>query len=207
MDKQNLLDKWAQADADTASAAKGINEKAKMIQSLNAPSTPAPEKPSTESASADKINPKARYGDRGKEKRIDTSEMTRPLGSFEKGTDNVPKTGVYKLHKGEAVIPKKENMKHKKMAAAAEHLSDHKPAKAPKKIKHIITAKAASGGYTHTHVHDHPDHPDEMHVSPNMDGMMDHMMQHMGEQNPGEAEADAGQHGIPQGMMPQEGGQ
>jgi hypothetical protein len=54
----------------------------------------------------DKIAPKARYGARPGEQRIDTTSMTKPLGSFKKGTDSVPKTGIYKVHKGEAVIPK-----------------------------------------------------------------------------------------------------
>lgn len=33
----------------------------------------------------------------------------KPLGSFKKGTDSVPKTGVYKLHAGEKVTPAGDN--------------------------------------------------------------------------------------------------
>jgi hypothetical protein len=36
----------------------------------------------------------------------------RVLGSYKKGTDYVPKTGLYKLHEGEAVKTKEENMEH-----------------------------------------------------------------------------------------------
>ena len=54
------------------------------------------------------------YGSQGSEKRIDTSSYTKPLGSYKKGTKRVPKTGTYKLHKGEAVLTKKQNTTAKK---------------------------------------------------------------------------------------------
>lgn len=85
--------------------------------------------------------------------------------------------------------------------AIKEHLSGSEE-KPPKRIKHIITRKV-HGGHLHTHVHDHPAHPDEEHVTQGTDGMVDHLLQHNSEPNPGEAEADAGQSGIPpQGGAP-----
>ena len=66
----------------------------------------------------DKVNPKARYGSGSGEHRIDTSGMTKTLGSLAKGTPHVPTTGNYKLHEGEAVIPKDQNPLHDKMKAA-----------------------------------------------------------------------------------------
>lgn len=73
------------------------------------------------------------------------------------------------------------------------------PGKGPKKeVTSIHTKKGASGGYIHTHHHANPDkHPSEDHVSPNQDAMVAHMMSNLGSQNPGEADADAGQSGIP----------
>src|ERR1017187_5038563 len=37
------------------------------------------------------------------------SAAGEPLGNYKKGTPYVPKTGNYKLHEGEAVIPKEKN--------------------------------------------------------------------------------------------------
>lgn len=70
----------------------------------------APAKPSPK----DLVNPKGQYGDKPGEKRIDTSQMTRPLGSFKKG-GKVKKTGTYKLHKGERVLNAKKTKKLAKM--------------------------------------------------------------------------------------------
>ena len=126
------------------------------------------------------------------------------MPSYKEGTPRVPETGPAMLHKDEAVLPKHEADKYRagkdmnlKEAVKSELSGEHK--KAPKVIKHIVTKKDAGGkGHIHVHVHTHPeDHPDEEHISQGNDGLMDHMMQHMGEANPGEAEADAGQSGIP----------
>lgn len=83
--------------------------------------------------------------------------------------------------------------------AAAKNMSEKAPEKPKKEIEHIRTRKAKSGGYIHEHHHTHPEHyPPESHVSADQDAMVDHMMSHMGEPNPGEAEADAGESGIPE---------
>ena len=73
--------------------------------------------------------------------------------------------------------------------------------KAPKKeIHEVRTRKGKSGGYIHEHHHTNPEHhPMEEHTSPNQDAMVAHMMANMGSPNPGEADADAGQSGIPTG--------
>jgi len=117
----------------------------------------------------------------------------KKMPSYEKGTHRVPKTGPALLHKDEAVLPKHE----------AEAYRDAKGelggGSAKKEIKHIVTKKAKSGGFIHEHHHTHPEqHPMEEHVTPNQDAMVQHMMENMGQPNPGEAEADAGQSGIPQ---------
>jgi len=119
----------------------------------------------------------------------------KKMPSYKHGTDYVPKTGVAKLHEGEAVLPKHKAEQYRD--AKGELGSDDKPAK---EISHIITRKGKKDGknvHVHTHVHTHPmHHPDETHVTSGNDAMADHMMEHMGEPNPGEAEADAGQSGV-----------
>ncbi len=67
-----------------------LKEKQSQIDALSA--KPTPEKPKeTEPAEVDKVAPLARYGSRPGEKRIDTSDMTKPLGTsapvYDKGGD------------------------------------------------------------------------------------------------------------------------
>lgn len=70
-------------------------------------------------------------------------------------------------------------------------------------------AKVAHHGFSHTHVEHHADgshtvhhvhhagpHKDVKHAVPHLDGLHDSMQDHLGMPNPGEAEADAGQHGV-----------
>lgn len=120
------------------------------------------------------------------------------IRSFKKGTDYVPKTGTYKLHEGEAVIPKEKNMMANPIKDSV--MGEKKP---KKEIKEIRTRKAKSGGYIHEHHHTAPEHhPMEEHATQSQDGMVDHMMQHMGEPNPGEEAAEGG---AEAGPMPQAG--
>lgn len=73
-----------------------------------------------------------------------------------------------------------------------------------KKVKH------AHHGFTHTniehhhdgsatvhHVHHEGPHKDVKHAVANLDQMHDSMQDHLGTPNPGEAAADAGDHGVP----------
>lgn len=67
---------------------------------------------------------------------------------------------------------------------------DEKP---PKVISHITHKKSHNGDHIFTHHHTHPEHhPDEVHTKRGDDEMVEHMLQHAGTPNPGEAEADAG---------------
>ena len=123
---------------------------------------------------------------------------------YHKGTDYVPKTGPAILKKGEAVLNTKDAAKHreaknmKSTYDVSDELGGKKEEKPKKEIAHIKTEKGKSGGYIHTHTHTHPEaHPEEKHVSPDQDQMVQHMMQNMGTPNPGETEADAGQSGVP----------
>ncbi len=117
--------------------------------------------------------------------------------SYKHGTDYVPKTGPAILHKGEAVLNKHEAEQHRIYKSTAEALGGGQE-KAKKEIKEIRTRKGHKSGYIHEHHHTAPEqHPMEEHVSPDQDAMVSHMMEHMGQPNPGEAEADAGQGGMP----------
>lgn len=100
---QSLSEPVTPAAGDTGALAEKMNN----IQAYKDATTPAPPAPaaprSTVAAPKDKINPSARYGSKPGEKRIDTSKMTKPLGSYKKG-GKVKKTGVYKLHAKERVL-------------------------------------------------------------------------------------------------------
>lgn len=129
------------------------------------------------------------------------------LAGYKKGTDRVPKTGPAILHKDEAVLNKSdaEKLREAKSKSGAKGVFDNladelgggAPKKSKKELSHIVTKKAKSGGYIHEHHFTHPeDHAMEQHVTPDQDAMADHMIEHMGAPNPGEADADAGQSGI-----------
>ena len=145
----------------------------------------------------DRINPKARYGARPGEQRIDTKDMTKPLGSFAKGTSHVPKTGIYKLHEGEAVIPKDKNMDSMKdKMTEALGGSDKKP---KKEIKEMHIRKTANGKHIVTHKHHHPEHhPDEEHSMEDMGALHQHMEDHAGTPNEGEGAESAAPAGAAQ---------
>ena len=151
----------------------------------------------TVNAPVDRTAPKARYGARPGEQRIDTKDMTKPLGSFAKGTSHVPKTGIYKLHEGEAVIPKDKNMDSMKdKMTEALGGSDKKP---KKEIKEMHVRKTANGKHIVTHKHHHPEHhPDEEHSMENMAALHQHMEDHAGTPNEGEGAESAAPAGAAQ---------
>lgn len=98
------------------------------------------------------------------------------LDSFKKGTPYVPKTGLYQLHEGEAVISKDKNP----MNSADAMAGITGKAKPPKKLKSITHTKTDDGKTVHTHRHHHPEHhPEETHVSNDDKEMAAHMAEHM----------------------------
>ena len=107
----------AQAGKDAVDAAKTVRMKKDMINQAfgSSPSPAATTEPVNPGSPADRVNPRARFGSRPGEKRIDTNGMTKPLGSFKKG-GKVKKTGVYNLHKGERVLNVKQTKKLKGLA-------------------------------------------------------------------------------------------
>jgi hypothetical protein len=146
----------------------------------------------------DKIDKNAKYGDRKGEVRIPVDQMTRPLGSFKTGTDYVPKTGIYELHKGEAVKTAEEN----KMDPMA--LVPGRSEEKPKKVVHEIRSrKAHSGGVIHEHHHTHPEHHKmEEHTSPDAAAAGAHVASMLGGEDAGAPPAGAPPAGPPAGAPP-----
>jgi hypothetical protein len=90
---------------------KARQDNIKALHETNASEgTPAREGGSVGGASVDngsnssmnKVNPKAQYGDRGSEQRIDTSSMVKPLSKGAK----IKKARIVKVHAGETVLPR-----------------------------------------------------------------------------------------------------
>jgi hypothetical protein len=156
----------------------------------SAPAAPAPK-------AAPVVDSGKRYGDKKGEKRIDVKDALKPLGSYKHGTDYVPKTGIYKLHEGEAVKTKDENTMDAR--TAMEGITGK--AKAPKKIHEIVTKKSDDGKMIHTHRHHHPhQHPDETHVSNDLAAAQAHLgaqEPNMSAQPPAMPEAGAPAAGAP----------
>ena len=82
-------------------------------------------------------------------------------------------------------------------SGAADVLGGTEAKKPAKELHEIRTRKVKGHGgktsYIHEHHFTHPEHhkPEE-HASGNQDEMVEHMMDHMGEPNPGEADASMG---------------
>ena len=193
------------------SEAAGLKEIQNNVDAVAAPkakvtfgATPPEAKPFP----AERINPKARYGMKPGEKRIDTTEMQKPLSSFKDGTDYVPKTGTYQLHEGEKVVPKDKNMENMKDKMMASLGGDKKP---KKEIKEMVHSKSTNGKHIVVHRHHAPaHHPDETHVLENMAALKAHMEDHAGTPNEGEepeqgAQAPAQMTAAPSAPEPEPG--
>lgn len=112
--------------------------------------------------------------------------LSDPLPSYKRGTSYVPHDQLAVLHKGEKVIPKKDNPMnpYEKITSG-----DKKP---KKEIKEMVHTKTHNGKHIVTHKHHHPEHhPDETHALEDMSALHDHMEDHAGTPNDGET-PDAG---------------
>jgi hypothetical protein len=118
----------------------------------------------------------------------------KPLASYKRGTKSVPKTGAYKLHEGEKVVPEKNNPDshlktgEKKMATPFDMITAGAK-KAPKTIQKHEYSKTHNGKHVVTHKHHSPEHKDEQHMFEKFSDAADHM-----EQNPPQPEQE-----MPQG--------
>lgn len=175
-----------------------LNERAKMQQAgVDAlKPTAAPKGTAMRPVGAspvDKVAPKAKFGDRPGEKRINTDEMTKPLGQMHSG-GTVPKTGPYVLKEGEKVLTQGQH-NHLKNAMGLAHsvLADAPDSEVqpPKVIRAMHIRKASDGSHVIEHHHVSFSHPMEEHTAKNMDELHDHLEQHWGDPNDGEEESES----------------
>lgn len=164
------------------------------------PVAPAPKPAPKEPAPGDKINPKAQYGDKPGEKRIDVTDMVKPLGKMHKGGE-VKKSGAYELKKGEHVLTEPQKGVLGLAAHAMSHVADEEKGGMPpkKEVKEMRIRKGASGGHIINHAHTHFSHPDEEHVTSTNKELMAHVMEHMA--NPEKEEESEGANDGGKGEM------
>lgn len=185
---------------DSAAGIKATADNVKQYMDATSGASPTPKAPVVNSP-ADRIHPKSKFGDQPNEKRIDVSTMTKPLASYKDGTPHVPKTGTYKLHEGEAVIPKEKNP-----VAGMFDMVNAPKAKAKKVIDHIKIRKMKTGGHVVEHHHTHPgDHPMEEHGAATMDKLHAHIDAAMGTPNEGEDASNSPATPAAPGAMPTPG--
>ena len=123
---KKLSDKYKAGDSETTGLGKELQARAQMNSAAEGALAPTTTPEAPRGAPAKMKPAQGPYGSQGKEKRINTEDYTKPLGSFAKGTDSVPKTGTYKLHEGEKVVPEKDNPDSKKGEPMAEHSPEEK---------------------------------------------------------------------------------
>jgi hypothetical protein len=169
----SIIDQAKEAFKNLVPESKAIGSKGKMIQEYVDAVNKKPVQPkAAPPSSSDAVKPGAKYGDRAGEQRIDTTDMTKPLATYHKGTKYVPKTGPANLQEGEQVIPAKDNP----YARVMEMAQNKKPAK--KEVKDMRTRKTKDGKYIIEHRHHNSAHPMEEHVANNLDELKSHMDTH-----------------------------
>lgn len=185
LDAITNLAKKSSPVAPQGSEAAGLKAKKENIDEYNKAVSAQPAAPKAPAAGSnvDKVNKNGKgFGSRPGEKRPGPDGLPM-MESYAKGTPYVPKDQVAKIHKGEAIIPAKDNP----MKELFDKIPGRKEEKPPKKeIKHIITSKTHDGKFLHKHVHHNPAHEDETHVSNSMADVHSHMEDHMGMPNEGE---------------------
>jgi len=193
IDAKGLVENQGNLGAELAAKKQTVNEVAKP------PVEQAPIEVNKTPSVKDRVNPTARYGSRPGEKRIDVTGMTKPLGVFDKGGKvnvNDGKHVVGILKDGERVLTEKQDKEYQNMKDMKDKmvssLSDGE--KKPKKeIKEMVHRKSTNGKHIVVHKHHHPEHhPDEEHVMNDMAELHQHMDNHAGTPNEGEAAPAAG---------------
>lgn len=183
MDLGKVTSALGSKSGDTGSLAEKANQIDAYKSSLVTPSSQLKSVPLGKTPVVDKVGQKP-YGQQNKgEKRINTDEMRKPLGSlpsYKDGVDSVPKDGPAMLHEGEKVVPEEKNadsQKRVKSALGGDGPKQLKAKKGSKKQVHKITVhRAANGGVVLEH--HMGDGDSEMHHHPNFDGAINHMREH-----------------------------
>jgi hypothetical protein len=184
---------------------------------MKAPAKAPIEKKTSAPATTPAGYPEGNIGKELAEKSANVKQLAN-APKYHKG-GKIKKDGVQVVdaEKGETVLPK--NNKKRATELAMKHLEGMKAGlKAAEKHSEKSEHKKAEHGKRHgkvkkmhVHVNDdntfsmtHEHHPmedgtpvaDTTHSAPDMDGLIDHMQEHLGTPNPGEAEAEAGPAGA-----------
>lgn len=148
------------------------------------------------------------------------TNIQKALGSMEKG-GKVKKTGYYKLHKDEKVIPDGDKEVAKKTKHAAESLGKDKQGKKKgekKRVHRIHVRRSANEGYVAENEHAPIEGemgqalPSEEHIYPDLAGVHRHLDEHFGpeeqeeQQEPSEEEKQAMMAAAAGGGAPMGGG-
>lgn len=196
-----------------ASAKAAINKGNDLTKSVEG-KTPSAYAPKQAKPAAEKSSPPAKtaaptIGDELKAKADNVKQYGDAAPKYHDG-GKIQKDGVQKIdaEKGETVLPNDDKDRAKELAVKhLEGMKDGLEKHAKKYEKKTAHKKHGKVKKMHVHVNDddtfsmtHEHHPmedgspvaDTTHSAPDMDGLIDHMQEHMGTPNPGEAEAEAG---------------
>jgi hypothetical protein len=213
----------ADAIAKAASTLKGAKDFSKSVNKQAGVPDKA-DAPKTSPAAAPAAKPAAKEPGLGAELGAKAANVKQYTDAnppaYHKG-GKIKKDGeqVIDAQKGETVLPNKgkkratelamkhlDGMKDGMEKAAKKHVKPMKSAHKHGKVKkmHVHVNDDNTFGMTHEH---HPNedgsqNPDTTHSAQDMDQLMDHMQDHLGTPNPGEAEANAGPQAAPAAGAP-----
>jgi hypothetical protein len=206
---QNPISSLMPKDPNTTSVGTELNERVKMQrlgeQALK-PASAAPTKGTVEKQTPgpftmDKSHAQGPYGTGAGEKRIDTSDMTKPLGAVPKMHDGgtVQHSGLHNLQKGEKVLTSEDHSKLKSAMALAHSALSHEPEKEaapalPVHLKELHVKQLHTGGF-HVQKHDGKGGMTE-HGAPDNDSVVGHFMDHMAHPDEDEEAVEAGDHDM-----------
>jgi hypothetical protein len=159
-----------ETDPGSAERKRQTNAAMEVTDAPKIPASPAKPAPSMK---VDKVK-SGSYGSKPGEKRIDVSDMVKPLPSYKDGTDSVPETGPAIVHKGEKITPAKDNPMANIYSKITE--GDKQPKKS---LKEIRVRKAKDGSHIIEHHHHHPAHKMEEHTAKDGAALKAHMDEHV----------------------------
>lgn len=202
---------------DAKNFTKSVNKQAGVPDKSDAPkASPAaasPAKPAVKEPSiGDELDAKA--------KNVKEYTDANPPAYHKGGKIKKDGEQVIDAQKGETVLPNKG--KKRATELAMKHLDGMKDGMEKAAKKHVKPMKKKHGKVKKIHVHvndddtfsmtheHHPNedgsqNPDTTHSAQDMDQLMDHMQDHLGTPNPGEAEANAGPQAAPAAVAPAAG--
>lgn len=190
---KNPLESLLPKDPQGPGMGKELSERMRMQREAGGSLTHVPvETPhnnvSREPSPVDKTGTQGPYGSGPGEKRIDVKDMVRPLGQMHSG-GTVPKDGAYNMKAGEKVLtPEQHGQLHNAMSLAQSALSHEAPPEPPKpaKMGHTFSARKLDDKTFHVRKgHTSPgDHPDEEATAPDMKGLIKHLQDHFGKDEP-----------------------